>query len=250
MFNCKNQVRFSREWSKSLESIFAKNLVRSIIKGDRILQKIFKSQSAANRAAALLESKEAGKIFELQAQTHKKRFISSIQKQKLLFDRFIKEMKPYEEQWKEFVKSGKIKERLEYARNLIILHTIYSDMPTKDAEVLLKQFDERLKNIQALASLGEIEIYINKYFKLIIEIEFNLEEFLWKLCVTRWSLTGEFEMLVIIWFFYCLSIQGQEDPEVTCLEWWDDALYEACGVPPGEFDYEWFEDLLERIAEM
>ena len=247
---CEHHIKKSEAWIRSLESIKVKNLVISIIKGDRILRKLIKFQLASKRAEILLDSKDAGKIFELQAQTHMKRFTSNLHKQELLFNRFLKEMESHEERWIEFVKSSKVKEHFEYARNFMILRVIYSDMSPKDSEHLIKQFDAKIEKIQSLASIGEVERYFRSLFELKFCIDIDWEEIFWKACVARWSLTGEIEVLMIVWLFYCAWAARQDDPEVTCMEWWDNAMYEACGVPHGDFDWEWFEGVLERIENM
>jgi hypothetical protein len=247
---CEHYIKKNKAWIRSLESIKAKNLIISIIEGDKILRKLIKFQLASKRTEILFNSKEAGKIFEFQVQTHTKRFTSNLHKQELLFNRFLEEMKPQEESWIEFIKSGKVKDHFKYARNFMILRTIYSDISPKDSEYLIKQIDAKMEKIQSLTSIDEVKRYFGNVFELKLFIDINWEEIFWKACVVRWSLTGEIEVLMIIWAFYCAWVSRQDDPEVTCLEWWDNAMYEACGVPHGDFDWEWFEGVLERIGNM
>lgn len=243
----KYQVKLSEEWLRSLESFKARDLVVSIIRNARVQRKVIKFRLASKRAEVILGSKDAGQIFELQAQTHMKRLISGLQRQKTLFTRFFKEMKPYEERWIEYVKSGKIKEHFEYARNFMVLRAIYSDGRPKDAEYLIKQFDTRIDEIQTLASIDEVEGYVLKSFERITLQMFDWNEFWWKFCVVLYTYSSEIGALLIIWSFYCLWAAFQDAPEVTCAEWWDNAMWSACGVPHGDFDWDWFEEVLERM---
>ena len=86
---CEHYIKKNKAWIRSLESIKAKNLIISIIEGDKILRKLIKFQLASKRTEILFNSKEAGKIFEFQVQTHTKRFTSNLHKQELLFNRFL-----------------------------------------------------------------------------------------------------------------------------------------------------------------
>jgi hypothetical protein len=53
--------------------------------------------------------------------------------------------------------------------------------------------------------------------------------------------------MMIGWLFYCLAVklQGEPDADTLCIEWWENIAYQACGVPPGDFDWEFFKDVME-----
>ncbi|MGY5881935.1 MAG: hypothetical protein RTV31_16935, partial [Candidatus Thorarchaeota archaeon] len=157
-----NRVVMSEEWIRSLEAIKAKELVMSIIKMSRVQRKIIRLKMASKRADVLIGTKGAHPVFELQTQTHMKRFISSLNKQKMLFRKFFEGMRKYEEQWAEFIESEKFREHIEYIRDFMKLRMIYTDIQPQEAENLIQRFDDRTNEIAGLISMEMVEDFTFK----------------------------------------------------------------------------------------
>ena len=218
------------------------NLIRTTLQNSKFFRRYVKYKLASERAKVVLKQKEACKIFDFQAESLAKRLKAGVHKQLALFDTFLKDMKQHEKRWIEFMNSDQLTERLDYVRDSIMLQAIYTDGRSKDAERLIMEFDKTVEEIKELKSTDSVYQYIHTLYTPLFW-EFDWEEFWWKLCVI---LKREFlAAMVLAWLFYCLVAAFTPDPEVTCTEWWDNLVYDACGVPPGEFDWEWFQEVLE-----
>jgi hypothetical protein len=239
-FQCKCKSR--EDWIKSLDSFKMKNLVFTILSNARIQRKVVKYRLASERAEVIFGSKDACKIIDFQAESHLKRLESGVQKQLGIYRNFLEEMKQHEKQWTNFIESDQTTKHFHYVRDSILLQALYTEGKSKDAEKLIKDYDATINEIKALKSIESVQEYVHTLFTNTFW-QIDLSEFWWKLCVV---LRREFfAAMVLAWLFYCLLAAFTPNPEVTCTEWWDNLVWDVCGVPPGDFDWEWFQDVLE-----
>jgi len=231
----------AEKWKQSLVSVGMEDLVLTILNNGRLSRKTAQYQLASKRAEVVLGSKEACKVIDLHVEIHMQRLQAGLKKQQILFDKFLETMQPHEKHWMEMVEAKDFSKRFTHVRTLIKLQLLSTDLHPTEAKKVLQQIDTKIEEITQLKTFASVK----GYFKKLFVWEIDWEEFLWKLCVLLHR--DFFAAMVIGWLCYCLVLKLKREPDADalCTEWWENIAYQTCGVPPGEFDWEWFKEVLE-----
>lgn len=222
MDNCKSFAR--EQFLKYVDEVNARELVISTISAARAEVEYARALSASRRAVILLDKRNAGRIYELDAETHYQKRNSQLRYVKHLFAKLLEDINERQEKrCSEFLSRGGLNEVTTYARKTIILRLLNSNIQPADARKALKQLDTTLEKLKGLTSLKEIDNYLQPHLDELIEKKMGNPNPN-GLCVLLLIFSSLFMVLVIIAVLICALSFG-----LVCEGILDQMIDQACG---------------------
>lgn len=215
----------SRElFYKRVYDIEAQELVNSAINAAREQVQYAQAINASRVATILLERKNAGRAYELKAETHYRTRNSHLRSMGLHLASFIEGIE--EKQGKavtEFLGSEGLVELAAHGRRKVVLRLMDSNIEPKEAQKARTQLDAMSETARTLTSIKEIEGYLKQRIDEMTEKKMgNPDPNPW--CVLGLLFTSMYMILVIIAALICALTFG-----LACEGILDQMVEQACG---------------------